>query len=143
MTGNTIRQAALASAFATGRPEMYQIIAKTVYLIERNSDGGLEIQGEHALSDLGSVPNVGDRISLTMDEEGATSTMEVVSRHLFRHLDRVAEVEWTAWFLNVEAIDRHEADEIFKVISKEFDDSVRPEPDPSPIFKKKPTGKSK
>ncbi|MDQ0558289.1 hypothetical protein QO004_000062 [Rhizobium mesoamericanum] len=98
---------------------MHTIIDDTVYLLERDSDGKYEIQGEHALADLSNnVPSVGDRITLTIDDDGPTSIMEVVSRYLVRHLDRPSNSEWTAWFLIVQAIDLQEADDLFDVINE-------------------------
>ncbi|WP_434729491.1 hypothetical protein [Rhizobium binae] len=121
---------------------MRTVIDETVYLLERNSDGKYDIQGAHSLSDLNNtVPSVGDRITLTIDGDGPTSVMEVVSRHLVRHLDRASNSEWTAWFLMVQGVDQREADELFEVVSEHFSRFVRPDP-PVPI-KKNPTRKKK
>jgi hypothetical protein len=108
---------------------MHQIIDDCVYLVKRDSDGRLEVEGEHLLPDLGNtVPIVGDRIVLTMDEHGSSSVMEVVSRHLVRHMDRASDTEWTAWFLMVREIEQHEGDELFELVSEHFDKYVRPKP---------------
>lgn len=98
-----------------------KIIDDVVYLLERQSDGKYEIQGAHSLSDLNNtVPSVGDRITLTIDVDGATSVMKVVSRHLISHLDRASDCEWTAWFLVVQGLDPREADDLFELVSEHF-----------------------
>lgn len=123
---------------------MINSIDDAVYLVERNSDGALEIQGSHLLSDLSNtVPNVGDRITLSIQGVGATSIMQVQSRHFVRHLDEESKAEWSAWFLIVEAIDRHEDDELIELVSREFVDYVRPEPPTNVKLVKQKKGRKK
>ncbi|EPE98643.1 hypothetical protein [Rhizobium grahamii] len=103
-----------------------KIIDDVVYFLERDSDGKYEIQAEHLLSDLSNtVPSVGDRITLTINGDGATSTMEVVGRHLISHLDRASDCEWTAWFLIVQGLDPREADDLFELVSEHFSQYIQ------------------
>jgi len=102
-----------------------KIVDDLVYFLVRQDNGKYEIDAEHLLSDLGgSVPGFGDRVALTIHDAGS-AFMEVVGRYFVRHLDESSGNEWIAWFIIVEPIHLPEADDLFDLISENYDRFVR------------------